>query len=155
MKKTNWKARLFPNTRISARPSVMSGTHVLGATAVDPGSRARPPADTKLGDIPVFDRRRQRVGFIPALEMMGDSDEQSSQALLSHGMNSSISWLAGDSQRVNTEQLRHATFLRRVPLMDDKSQLCGIVVFEVDERFARSRQNAADVASTAPVQVRR
>lgn len=99
----------------------------------------------ELGDIPVFDGHRERVGFIPVTDLnKGRSDAQRSNKLLSHCMNSSITWLPSVSIRKDTERLRAARFLRRIPLVDEMNQLCGIVVADGDAKVARSRVSVSN-----------
>lgn len=82
----------------------------------------------KIGDVPVFDRRRRQVGFIAApVERTGGHGLTSAQCM-SHCMNEAVSWLRDETGEDEVNRLVGTVSLSRVPLMDNNNQICGIVI---------------------------
>lgn len=161
MNTPRWKTSLFAAARAGSRSPARS---VLQATTgFTPDADTTRAVEIKLDDIPVFDRHRRQVGSILGADYTTENVDaraagsagQNSRDLLSHGMNATISWLTEEPLAVVIDQLMHAPCLRRIPLMDSKNWLCGIVVFAADERRSPSLRDTSDTVRTAPTSQRR
>jgi hypothetical protein len=128
--KSGWKTKLFREKRIKSLSRGASRHPVQAAGIGVLDRREERTANSHPGDVPVFNCHRQQVGSILGVDYMSDGDGQRAHDLLSHGMNSTIIWLANDPHHGATDQLRNAVCLRRVPLMDEQNRLCGIVVLK-------------------------
>lgn len=130
MNNVAWRDSILSAVRRKARPLPAAFSSDQSSSALETHALSARSCEMRTGDIPVFDCHRRQVGFIARPVERPEVQGELGHRLMSHCMNTAVSWLALEVPADNIDRLARATCLRRIPLTDPDNQLCGIMVLD-------------------------